>query len=412
MRLGLHPSQDSGEIKMKALRTFFMEDWLESFRFKAKYNLGESGGRPRKVKDLIHFSDLQYNDAFYEFMEMKLCDSPNRGREDLRKIIAQFHPGAEVENVLITTGTSEALFLLFRHLKPKKIALAMPAFQLLYELPLALNSEIISLPIRYNEIGKPFIDEKEWLDIINTEKPDCLLINNPHNPSGIILKKEFLNNLSDTANKIGCHIIGDEHYRFLSSQNEILGDTIYKRDENTFVTGSFIKCLGVPGLRIGWCVGPKKALDALQNEKNYTTHTVNPITEWLSYEVLKNTNSNLFKIIKKEWIENKAILNEFLSNSKTIYGISPEGGLVTSLGFKNSNSMNETNKLTEILLKNGIFTLPLSSMEFGTLDFQNLNSYKNNPLSNINKGYGFRLGLGIETHLFSQALKEIEEALT
>ena len=64
------------------------------------------------------------------------------------------------------------------------------------------------------------------------------------------------------------------------------------------------------------------------------------------------------------------------------------------------------------LLKKGIFTLPLSSMEFGSLDFQNLNTYKNNPLSNINKGYGFRLGLGIETHLFSQALREIEEALT
>jgi aspartate/methionine/tyrosine aminotransferase len=288
----------------------------------------------------------------------------------------------------------------------------MPAFQLLYELPLALNSEIISLPVRYDITGKPFIDEKEWLDIIYTQKPDCLLINNPHNPSGIILKKEFLTNLSETANKIGCHIIGDEHYRFLSSQNEILGDTIYKSDENTFVTGSFIKCFGVPGLRIGWCVGPKKALDALQNEKNYTTHTVNPITEWLSYEVLKNTNSNLFKIIKKEWIENKAILNEFLSNSKTIYGISPEGGLVTSLGFKNANSINETNKLTEILLKNGIFTLPLSSMEFGTLDFQNLNTYKNIPLSNINKGYGIRLGLGIDPHLFSQALREIEEALT
>ena len=397
---------------MKPLRTFFMEDWLESFRFTAKYNLGESGGRARIVKELITLSNLQMNDALQIFMETKLSDSPNRGRADLRQIIANFHPGAEKENVLITTGTSEALFLLFRHLNPKKVALAMPAFQLLYELPLALNSKIIPLPIRYHENGKPFIDEIEWFDILKENKPDCLLINNPHNPSGLILNQIFIEELCHLANKMDCNVIGDEHYRFLSSENEILGESIYKKNGTTFVTGSFIKCFGVPGLRIGWCIGPKKDLDALQNEKNYTTHTVNPISEWLSYEVLKNTNSDLFKQIKNEWMENKNILNKFLSKSKVIYGSIPEGGLVTSIGFKNVESIKETNKLTEILLKNGIFILPLSSMEFGTLPFQQLNHYKNNPLSNINKGFGFRLGLGLEPNLFEKALTDIEKSLT
>jgi aspartate/methionine/tyrosine aminotransferase len=397
---------------MKALRTFFMEDWLESFRFNSKYNLGESGGRPRIVKDLLTKSGLTKEEAIETFLHMKLCDSPNRGRDDLRKLIAEFHPGASIDNVLITTGTSEALFLLFRHLNPKKVALALPAFQLLYELPQAIDAKIIPLPVRYLENGKPFIDEKEWLETIKRQKPDCLLINNPHNPSGLILNKEFIISLSLLANELGCYLIGDEHYRFLSSATETLGDTLYQNNENTFITGSFIKCFGAPGLRIGWCVGSKKALDSMQNEKNYTTHTVNPITEWIAYDILKNPRSELFYSVKNEWLENKYLLNQFLSHSQTVYGVSPNGGLVTTLGFQQAKTLSDAQYLSEKLLNNGIFTLPLSSMEFGSLNFQNERFYKDLKLSNINKGYGFRLGMGIEPAQFQKALFEIEATLT
>lgn len=396
---------------MKDFRTFFMEDWLETFRFQSKYNLGESGGRPRPIKELLTLSDIPIDDAVQTFLNMKLCDSQNYGRNDLREIIANFHPGAKVNNVLITTGTSEAIFLLFRYLKPKKVALALPAFQLLYEFPKAINAKIIPLPVRYSEDGRPFIDEEEWIKIIQNQKPDCLFINNPHNPSGIILNQNFVNKLSLLTKELGCYLIGDEHYRFLSSETESLGNTLYQNDDNTFITGSFIKCFGTPGLRIGWCLGPQKALDFMQNEKNYLTHTVNPLSEWLAFEILKKTDSMLFRTVKAEWLENKFLLNNFLSQSKTMYGIAPAGGLVTSLGFCNINSSIETENILNKLLKKGIFTLPLMSMEFGSFEFQNEKYYKNNKLSNINKGFGCRLGIGMEPSLFQNALSEIESTL-
>ncbi|KAB8033717.1 pyridoxal phosphate-dependent aminotransferase [Fluviispira multicolorata] len=396
---------------MKALNTFIMEDWLETYRFNSRFNLGESGGSPRHVKDLLLGSDLTEEQASQIFLNTILCDSPNRGRDDLRNLIADFHPGSTRENVLITTGTSEALFLLFRYLSPNKIALPLPAFQLLYELPSSLGASVIPLPIRFLEDGSPYIDEKEWIQILEKNKPDCLLINNPHNPSGYIFEKIFLQQLANTALKIDCKIIGDEHYRFLSSERNILGETVYKPNGNTFITGSFIKCFGVPGLRIGWCVGPKNALDTMQNEKNYTTHTVNPITEWISLEVLKNKTSTIFKTIKDEWIENKTILNDFLKSSNTVYGVIPQGGLVTVLGFKKATTQKESNTLIQRLIDAGVFVLPLSSMEFGKYDFQNETTYKEYRLSNLNKGFGFRLGLGCAPTKFKLALKEIERIL-
>ncbi|BBH52983.1 pyridoxal phosphate-dependent aminotransferase [Fluviispira sanaruensis] len=396
---------------MKALNTFIMEDWLETYRFNSPFNLGESGGSPRSVKELLLGSGLSEKKSSEIFLDTLLNDSPNRGREDLRKLVADMHPGAQIDNVLITTGTSEALFLLFRYLSPKKIALPLPAFQLLYEIPSALGAQIIPLPIRFLEHGTPFVDISEWKKIIKENDPDCLLINNPHNPSGLVFEKTFLLEIKKLAKDVSCKIIGDEHYRFLSTDSEILGETLFDTSENVFITGSFIKCFGVPGLRIGWCVGTKKVLDSMQNEKNYTTHTVNPITEWISYEVLKNRDSHLFKEVKEEWIKNKLILKDFLANSQTVYGAVPVGGLVTALGFKNVNNQDEVDKLLKKLIDGGVFILPLSSMEFGQYAFQNEHEYNGLRLSFINKGYGFRLGLGCTSEKFSRALHEIERIL-
>lgn len=396
---------------MKALRPFFMEDWLESFRNKALFNMGESGGRARTVKELLEQSGYLENSSFAEIMNLPLSDSPNRGREDLRKLIADMHNGATPENILITTGTSEALFLLFRYLSPKKVAIPIPAFQLLYEIPAAMGAEILPLPIRYNQEGIPILDINEWMVILSQEKPDCIVINNPHNPSGLIFSDEVLDIIVEYSSKNNCALIGDEHYRFLSSEKNILGRSLYNNEKNIFITGSYIKCFGCPGLRIGWCIGNKQALDSIQNEKNYTTHTVNPFSEWLSYKILLNQNSFLFNNIKSEWLINKQILKQFLLQSKTVYGMSPEGGLVTVLGLKNIRHENELNQKMELLLSNGIFVLPLPSMEFGRFNFQEKIILEDKDFSLINKGFGFRLGLGIEPNKFKLALEKIEQIL-
>ncbi|MBX9704262.1 MAG: hypothetical protein K2X39_08930, partial [Silvanigrellaceae bacterium] len=164
---------------MDDLHPFYMEDYLESNRFHARYNLGESGNTALTVQEILTGSLLSPEEISQGFTRLLLRDSPNWGRDDLRDLIAHFHPGAHRENVLLTTGTSEALFLLFRYLKPKKIALPLPGFQLLYEIPQSLGAQIIPLPVLWNEKHEPYILEQEWLDILHNEKPDCVLINNP-----------------------------------------------------------------------------------------------------------------------------------------------------------------------------------------------------------------------------------------
>lgn len=365
-----------------------MEDWLEKYRFQATFNFGESGGPIRTVRDLFTLSNHTLEDSAEQIFSVTLNDSPNWGHPELRKLVSDLHPRTTSENVLITTGTSEALFLLFRQLMPKKIALAWPAFQLLYEIPQKLGAKIVPLPVHWDSQFKPFVDEDEWLKILHKEKPDCLLINHPHNPSGYEFSPSFLQKIVDFCENHSVTLIGDEHYRFLSSQKSPLGfsllDFSSSSKSNIFITGSFIKCIGCPGLRIGWCVGNPHTLSLMQNEKNYTTHTVNPVTELISRIVLRNLSSPIWNETRKIWNDNRSHLDQWLQNSPSWHGHIPSGGWVTTL----STPFTQTN-VGEQLTQKSVFLLPLHSMEFPT----------------IHNYQAFRLGLGAFPKHFKNGLE-------
>jgi aspartate/methionine/tyrosine aminotransferase len=382
-----------------------METSLEGSRFVAKFNMGESGGRPRSLRSLIEGLGLDLRAAQDTLLDLTLNDSPNWGHENLREAIAAIHPGAAPSNVLVTTGTSEALFLLFRQLQPRKLALPMPAFQLLYEIPLSLGAQIVPLPVRWDHKNAPYLNEQEWLDVLRQESPDVIVINHPHNPSGMNISKQMLAEIIKVATEIGAIIVADEHYRFLSSDDSLLGETLYAAgNKNIFITGSFIKCLGTPGLRIGWCVGCPEVLSRMQNEKNYITHTVNPISEWIAQAILSRLDSELISEMRHEWKENKKLLQEFLASSKWFRGSAPSGGLVTSIGLSEFCVQKNFDDVDSILAKSGVFVLPLQTMEFGQRNAE----LKRTPLE---MGVGFRLGLGLLPSKFKKALMTMEDAM-
>jgi aspartate/methionine/tyrosine aminotransferase len=382
-----------------------MEEPLERFRFRARYNLGESGARVVTVGELLAGAGVAEADAARAFLDTPLRDSPNWGRPDLRDAIARMHPGATRDDVLVTTGTSEALLLLFRQLRPRRTALAVPAFQLLFEVPVALGSAIVPLPVRWRADGAPFVDQAEWLGILRRERPDCVVVNSPHNPSGLVFDASLVEAVLVEARSWGAAVIGDEHYRLLASEEAVLGDTVYRPGPGVFVTGSFIKCLGCPGLRIGWCVGDREVLARMQNEKNYVTHTVNPVAEWIAYEVLKSIPCPIIEEQRRLWMTNRRTLASWLGRTARYQGRAPEGGLVTCVAPRGAGSRRHLRDELRRLSEAGVFVLSLETMaayEAAT------GADEADPAHPLQQGLGFRLGLGADAATFAAALDVME----
>ena len=352
-----------------------MEEPLEAWRTSARFNLGESGHRPRTLSNILALSGVEPGEFLTKDLgETLLRDSPHRGSLKLRELVAAMHPGASVENVLITTGSSEALFLYFHVKRHSRVALIMPAFQLLYEIPRSLGADIVSLQVSFDEKGRPLPVAElwgSWEKQLRSTRPDCLVLNHPHNPTGLVFSEDELMRCLDLCEELEIEVIGDEHYRFLT-QNDPLGPTVFdqkspaKRKNEISATGSFVKGTGTPGLRLGWFVGPAATASAMRSLKDYTTHTVSPLVERIAEVVLQDIKSPLFREVRLEWESNCRLLEEFCNTSARWKGCAPSGGLVSCLFPKAPLSVKDLADLEKSLLGQGLFLLNLETMEWGS----------------------------------------------
>lgn len=385
---------------------FHMEAPLETGRFSARFNALESGGPAQTLGDILDRIGDNRSALLAELAECSLRDSPNHGREDLRAHIARLHPGAQPANVLVTTGTSEALLLVLLALQPRRVALILPGFQLLSELVQAVGASVVPLTIRWDAAGHPQADVTHWVKTIEQQGPDVVLVNHPHNPSGLVLSRGQLDQLAAAAQRIGASLIGDEHYRFLTPTDP-LGATMWQPQREPsaagtkhIVTGSFIKCLGVPGLRIGWCVAPTQLVAACQNIKNYTTHTVNPLAEWLAERLLRDAALQTFAPMRALWATNRSMLAHWLQTQGRgagWLGTAPEGGWVTCL-------THATLPQTKAHLDGELGTSGCAMLDLELFEWRRFGD----PQCALTQSGGFRVGLGMPTADLGTFLSELE----
>lgn len=324
-------------------REFFIEDRLERFRLKAFCNLGESGLSHFLLEEVMGMGQITWNDL----AQIPMNDSPNQGSLVLRQAIADLYPGVSPEQVLVTTGTGEALYLAFHvALPPKaKVALVWPAFQALYEIPKMLGAEIIRVPHE-----KAFL-ASTWKDM----DADLYIINHPHNPTGKTFVDSEWDALFTQFREQRKTVLFDEHYRFLPSTGS-LGRTGVDPKHSFYGTGSFTKCFGVTGLRVGWLVAEESFIKRARSFKDYLTHTVSPISERIALALL-NSKESFLPQIQNRVRENIRLFDSLWKElPHTKFFTAPEGGLVGWLELENGISSElYADRLFE---KTGVFVLP------------------------------------------------------
>ncbi|EPG75388.1 aminotransferase, class I/II [Leptospira fainei serovar Hurstbridge str. BUT 6] len=338
-----------------SLRDFFIEDRLERFRTNAQCNLGESGIRNLYLSELASSLNMDLG----ELGALSLADSPNQGRADLREEIAALYPNTSPDQVLVTTGTGEALFLTFCLLLEKgdTVSLFWPAFQALYEIPLFRDARLntVSLLDRLEEQELGFGERN--IRSLFEEHPKLVIFNHPHNPTGISSTESDHRTLREInqESKDGTWILFDEHYRFLDGDSE-LGWTGIGISDRSIATGSITKCFGVMGLRIGWLVGPREFIEKARSMKDYLTHTVSPISEFLTLQILRRRNE-LQKRIRSGLNRNINFFSECLSDLPGLDAFrAPAGGIV---GFPKLAKGLESKSYADMLVeKADIFVLP------------------------------------------------------
>jgi hypothetical protein len=248
------------------------------------YNLSESGVSPLRVQDLLG-DELDADDL----LNTKLSYSWAGGSPELRERIAEFY-GAGPENVRVTNGSSEANFMEFWGLidKGDRVAVMLPNYLQTWGLARHFAGKGGADAFYMVQRTDKKTGTTRWaLDIEGlkkavTKRTKVILITNPNNPTGSVLTEEEMNAVVKVARKAGAWIVSDEVYRGAELKGDEITPSFYGRYSKVIITGGLSKAFGLPGLRIGWIVGPPKTVERLEGYHDYLTLTLTTLSDRLA----------------------------------------------------------------------------------------------------------------------------------
>jgi len=287
---------------------FEMERFQSLWENVVNYNLSESGVHPLKLEDLLNEDQLR------ELLQINIGYNQTNGTESLRATIAQLYSGASIDNILVTTGSSEANFLSIWCLTEPgdELALMLPNYMQIWGIANAFGARVKPFHL-ISKKGRWQIDWEE-LESVVSSNTKLIAICNPNNPTGAQLNLDEIERICDLATKANAWILSDEVYRGA----ERVGDTtptFWGEYDKIIITCGLSKAYGLPGLRIGWIVANLDLIEKLWSYHDYTTICPNPISDYLARIALSSPNrEKILERTRKIVRDNFKILEDWMSS--------------------------------------------------------------------------------------------------
>jgi 2-aminoadipate transaminase len=222
--------------------------------------------------------------------ERALQYSPTEGIRPLRETVAKLlrSKGIEVtyEDVLITTGSQQALDLISKvYLDPGDVVVSeSPTYLSAIGAFRSYEADIAGI-----EMDKGGMDMDGLRSYLDKEWKRCKFIYTIptyQNPSGITMSYERRRELLEIAREYGKPIVEDDPYGELTYEGEVM-KPIRSLPNSDFVTylGTASKILA-PGLRVAWMVGPKDLLRKCSLAKQATDLCTPALTQTITKEFI------------------------------------------------------------------------------------------------------------------------------
>ena len=247
---------------------FRMERYQSTYEHRVRYNLSESGVHPLTVGELVQIAgiDVPVND-------IRLGYGQSNGSDGLRELIADLYPGATAASVLVTVGGAEANFTCFWHLfeSEGKAAIILPTYGQVPGLLESFGSRLSPVQLLERNGWQP---DLEALEQALAEGARFVLVTNPNNPTGVSLTLESMDAIAELTERHGAWIMADEVYAGAETNVEANGEatpSFWGCHDRVLITNSLSKAYGLPGLRLGWIVGPVDQIGELWGRTDYTT---------------------------------------------------------------------------------------------------------------------------------------------
>jgi aspartate/methionine/tyrosine aminotransferase len=254
------------------LEPFEMERMQSTWENVVEMDLSESGVRPVTLRELGEMGlDLA------GLLDMPLGYSQSNGTVALREELTRIYPGASVDQVEVTNGTSEANYLLALALlrDGDEVAFEVPNYMQYGGVPGSLGARVNRFSLRIDHDWEP-----DWEEFERAVNPQTRLVyvSNPNNPSGSVLTLDAMHRMVRRCEQVGAWLLADEVYLGAEIARPRT-PSFWGMSDRVIVTSGLSKAYGIPGVRIGWIVGPAEVAAECWSQHDYITIGPNKISD-------------------------------------------------------------------------------------------------------------------------------------
>lgn len=260
--------------------------------------------------------------------------SPSEGlltlRQKLEKYYKRFNINVDVDDIIVTTGGSEAvLFAFMACLDPgDEIIVPEPAYANYMAFAISAGAKIVTVPSSIDEgFALPPVEKFEALI---TPKTKGILICNPNNPTGYLYTQKEMNQIRDIVKKYDLFLFSDEVYREFcyTGAPYISAFHLPEIEEQVVLIDSVSKRYSECGIRIGAIITKHKELK--KNVMKFCQARLSPpLLGQIVAEASIDASSDYMLMTYNEYVERRKFLIDGLNRIPGCYSPIPMGAFYT-----------------------------------------------------------------------------------
>jgi aspartate/methionine/tyrosine aminotransferase len=167
-----------------------------------------------------------------------------------------------------------------------------------------------------------------------------VVVNFPHNPTGATLSREEQEELIRTVADVGAYLVWDGAFAELTYDASPLPDPVLQYDR-ALSMGTLSKAYGLPGLRVGWCLGSPEVLEKFARLRDYTILHLSPLVELLARHVIEKAEVLVSRRLETAR-RNRERLGAWIEEHRDhVEWVPPAGGVCSFVRFRGDLDVEE-----------------------------------------------------------------------
>lgn len=268
---------------------------------------------------------------------------------------AVYHPDSEIT---VTAGGTQAIFTAIASFikKDDEVIIFEPAYDC-YEPTVELFGGIVK---RFEMKAPDYEIDWNTVQALVSDKTKMIIINNPNNPAGKVLKENDIQELIKIVKETSILILSDEVYEnIVFDGREHLSVCKYPElKERSIMVASFGKLFHVTGWKVGYCAAPGNLTHELRKIHQFNVFSVNTPIQLALAEYMKNPDH--YNYLNQFFQEKRDFLQQGLSNT-SFELLDCEGTYFQALRYDKISDKSDLDFARELTISHKVASVPFSS---------------------------------------------------